>query len=86
MRRWQRLRQTHEPSATRRTAEHSACQRGEHTMTATFRPGETLCLVCGLVLYCPACLTEQHLPAPTNRRAFVTLCAVHQHQKTEVSL
>lgn len=84
MTRWQPTKPPSGSSATHHRAQPSACRRGEHSMTPTFRPGETLCLGCGLVLYCPLCLTEQHLPTPPNRRAFAVRCAVHQSQNAEV--
>ena len=54
------------------------CKQGRHHTTPTFRPGETVCLVCGMVVYCPPCLDAYHLPSPTAERAFPLPCLAHQ--------
>ena len=56
----------------------AACQQGRHSSTPTFRPGETVCLVCGIVVYCPLCLDVSHLPYPTAARAYPLTCLTHQ--------
>jgi len=73
-----------EVSATLRTAALADCQRGNHTHTPTFRPGETMCTVCGLVLYCPTCLTQHNLRVPANMLAFPRDCALHQPNEVQV--
>ncbi len=40
------------------------CQQGMHTSTPTFRPGETVCMTCGLVVSCPVYLDVNHLSYP----------------------
>jgi hypothetical protein len=65
----------------RRQAEARArlqCSRGHHSMTNTFRPNEQVCLVCGLVTYCPACLDRAHLLRPQNEHAYPMECAEHK--------
>ena len=57
------------------------CTRGNHADTPTFRPGETVCLACGMVQYCPTCLQESNLH-PAFIRAYPFLCAMHKN--TEV--
>ncbi len=57
------------------------CAKGHHTHTPTFRPGETVCLICGIVFYCPACLHESHLQPPLTH-AYAFPCPTHQ--KAEV--
>ena len=52
------------------------CRRGHHTWTHTFRPSEELCLLCGLVTYCPVCFDEQHLMPARRGRPFE--CEQHQ--------
>jgi hypothetical protein len=59
--------------ATRRTQANAHCQQGRHTMSDTFRPGERVCLICGIVLYCPACLQHSNLSPITNGRAYTQL-------------
>lgn len=54
------------------------CQRGRHSATPTFRAGETVCLVCGLVVYCPVCLDENHLVYP-SAHAHPLTCSTHRH-------
>ncbi len=54
------------------------CQRGRHSATPTFRAGETVCLVCGLVVYCPVCLDENHLVYPSAHAHQLT-CSTHRH-------
>ncbi len=59
------------------------CAKGHHSSTPTFRPGETVCLVCGLVLYCPDCLNESHLQPPFVH-AFPKVCPTHQKAQVQV--
>jgi hypothetical protein len=65
--------------AREKALEH--CQQGYHSFTATFRPSESVCLICGLVKYCPQCLEEANLHEPYHH-AFPRTCATHQ--KAEV--
>lgn len=57
------------------------CRKGQHTSTPTFRPGETVCTTCGLVVYCPDCLHESHLQVP-QVHAYPVVCL--PHKKAEV--
>ncbi len=66
-----------EQRATAREKALEQCAKGRHTDTPTFRPGETVCLTCGMVVYCPACLQENHLQAP-RVHAYPMLCPTHQ--------
>ena len=59
------------------------CATGAHTETPTFRPGETVCLICGRVVYCPDCLSENHVPLPQAHRAFPLACATHQKREVQ---
>jgi hypothetical protein len=79
-RRWttSRIRPTAEQQ---RAAALTQCSKGTHHETATFRPGEVVCLVCGRVVYCPDCLSENHLPLPQAHRAFPLPCSTHQKQQ-----
>ncbi len=77
---------TNEQQASRHTVPLHNCRQGHHTFTLTFRPGEALCTVCGLVTYCLPCLQVHALPIPTNRGAYALLCDVHQSQKAEVQV
>jgi len=67
--------------AERRATAHEQalldCQQGKHTSTPTFRPGETVCTTCGLVVYCPVCLDESHLLFPLAHAHPLT-CPTHQ--------
>jgi hypothetical protein len=59
------------------------CATGAHTETPTFRPGETVCLICGRVVYCPDCLSENHSPLPQAQRAFPLACPPHQKREVQ---
>jgi hypothetical protein len=71
----------------RRAIEHARalaeCKQGRHNTTPTFRPGETVCLVCALVVYCPVCLQKNNLPPPQAHRAFPLVCGLHQQQEVQ---
>ncbi len=54
------------------------CGQGEHQTMPTFRAGEHVCLICGLVLYCPSCLAIHHLPLAQARRLYALPCPAHQ--------
>lgn len=54
------------------------CKHGRHTLKNTFRPQEQVCLICGLVLYCPECLKKYHLPRVASEHARPLLCSEHQ--------
>jgi len=75
-------------AAERRAAERKQalldCQQGRHSATPTFRPGETMCLICGLVVYCPVCLDVHHLFYPTAHAHPLT-CVTHQHAGVQMS-
>ena len=58
------------------------CAKGQHTNTPTFRPGETVCLTCGMVVYCPDCLQESTLPVP-QVHAYPVLCSTHQNAEVK---
>jgi hypothetical protein len=86
-RRWTTPR-THLTAAQQRTAARAQalakCAIGEHTETPTFRPGEVVCLVCGRVVYCPDCLSENHLLPPQAQRAFPLTCSMHRKREVQV--
>ncbi len=71
-----------EQNATHRTQALADCKQGKHTLHNTFRSGEQVCIVCGVVFYCTACLKQATLlPHPTNAYAFP--CT--EHRTVEVS-
>jgi hypothetical protein len=65
-------------SATAYTSALTNCKQGYHTLTPTFRPGEKLCLICGVVYSCPFCVREHNLPPVTSQLVFVLLCDKHK--------
>jgi len=67
--------------AVLRERELANCQQGNHNFTKTFKPSESVCLTCGLVVYCALCLEENKLPVPYNH-AFLRFCPTHM--KAEV--
>ncbi len=58
------------------------CLHGSHTATPTFRPGETVCTTCGMVVYCPPCLQENRLQV-TQVHAYPVLCSTHQNAEVK---
>jgi hypothetical protein len=70
--------------ATRRTYNLANCQQGKHLLTPTFRAGEQVCTSCGVVLYCPECLTVHNLSVTRAERAYPLACSLHA--KAEVPL
>jgi len=80
--RWTTTRKKQPTAAERRAATREQallnCQQGKHNATPTFRPGETVCMTCGLVVYCPVCLDENHLVFPLSHAHPLT-CPTHQH-------
>ena len=62
--------------ATARERALARCARGQHSTMPTFRPGETVCPTCGLVTYCPTCLTDAQLLPPLVH-AIVQRCSMH---------
>ncbi len=74
---------TAERRATTREQALLNCQQGMHTSTPTFRAGETVCITCGLVVYCPVCLDENQLSYPTAH-AYPLTCSTHQHAEMQV--
>ncbi len=82
--RWTKKRPT---AAEQRAAAHAQalakCAKGEHTETPTFRPGETVCLICSRVIYCPKCLQENHLSLPQAQRAFPLTCSTHRKAQVQ---
>jgi len=85
MSRWTTIRKR--PSAAeQRVAAHEKaleqCAKGQHTDTPTFRPGETVCLTCGMVVYCPSCLQESTLQVP-QVHAYPGLCSTHQNAEVK---
>ena len=71
----------------RRAIEHARalveCKQGRHNTTPTFRPGETVCRVCSLVVYCPTCLQKNNLPPSQAQRTFPLLCDLHQKAQVQ---
>jgi len=69
-------------AADRKAQAHVAalkrCSQGQHHMSATFRPGEQVCLTCGIVIYCPGCLREQNLQPLQQGKAYALECSVHE--------
>lgn len=63
--------------APRRTYNLVNCQQGKHLLTPTFRAGEQVCTSCGVVLYCPHCLSIHHLPPSCAERAYPLPCPLH---------
>jgi hypothetical protein len=82
--RWAKPRPTAEQQ---RAAAHARalakCATGTHHETPTFRPGETLCLICGRVVYCPDCLSLNHLPLTQAHRAFPLECPAHRKAQVQ---
>ena len=66
-----------EQRATAREQALEQCSQGYHTHPPTFRAGETVCTTCGMVKYCPACLSQYQLPPPLTH-AFPVICSTHQ--------
>ncbi|GHO95221.1 hypothetical protein KSF_052690 [Reticulibacter mediterranei] len=56
------------------------CQQGRHSTTPTFRPGEQVCLTCGVVIYCPGCLQANGLRFPQVAHAYTLECPTHQQR------
>jgi hypothetical protein len=57
------------------------CEKGDHQTMPTFRPSEKVCLICGLVLYCPTCLLENNLPVAQAKRVYALTCPTHQSRE-----
>jgi hypothetical protein len=68
-----------EQQARAQAQAHTRCQRGEHQTMPTFRPGERVCLICGVVFYCSACLSEHHLQVAQAAHVYHLACSKHQH-------
>lgn len=70
-------------AAQRRTAQMqqalAQCGKGEHQTMPTFRCGEKVCLICGVVLYCPTCLQENSLSVAPGERVYAFPCPIHRH-------
>jgi hypothetical protein len=82
--RWTKKRLTAaEQRAAAREKALAQCAKGNHTSTPTFRPGETVCITCGLVVYCPLCLTSQKLQLPYGH-AYTLTCSIHQKAEVQV--
>jgi hypothetical protein len=82
MTRWKKR----QPSATEKRQANKAqadrnCQRGQHLLTNTFRPGERTCTNCGLLLYCPDCLTQSHLTPLVRAHMHPLPCAIHKQME-----
>jgi len=71
---------TRPPTAQKRAAARARaleqCRKGHHTSTPTFRPSETVCTTCGMVVYCPHCLNDNHLHVPLVH-CYPMLCPTH---------
>ena len=72
-----------EQRATAKAKALEQCKQGNHTTTPTFRPSETVCLVCGMVVYCPTCLNENHLQPP-QVHAYPIVCHTHKNAEVQV--
>lgn len=72
-----------EQTALRRTQALVNCQHGKHTLSPTFRPGERICTIGGVVFYCPACLEHAHLTPSTNKQTFVFACSLHRDAEVQ---
>jgi hypothetical protein len=70
--------------AIRRTYNLANCGKGKHLLTPTFRAGEQVCTSCGVVLYCPECLTLHTLPVTRAQRAYPLPCATHTKAEVQV--
>jgi len=84
-RRWTTTRKRPTAAEQRARAREQAlaqCEKGYHSHTPTFRPGETVCLFYGLVLSCPERLNESHLQ-PLFMHAFPKVCATHQNAQVQ---
>lgn len=73
-------------AAERRAVAHAKaldqCRQGQHSSTPTFRPSETVCLICGMVVYCPYCLKDSHLLSP-QVHAYPMVCPAHQNAEVQ---
>jgi len=74
---------TAEQRATTRAKALEQCRQGNHTTTATFRPGETVCTTCGMVVYCPTCLNDSRLQPPFVH-AYPVVCQTHKNAEVQV--
>ncbi len=85
-RRWQNTHKRPTAAEQRVKAREKAlenCLHGSHMATPTFRPGETVCTTCGMVLYCPDCLNENHLQPPLVH-AYPVICTPHKNAEVQV--
>ncbi len=86
--RWATTHKKQTTAAERRAAAREQalldCQQGMHSTTPTFRPGETVCMTCGLVVYCPVCLDVQHLSYP-SAHAHPLTCSMHRQAGVQIS-
>ena len=55
------------------------CRSGHHRMHTTLTPGEQVCLVCGLLTFCPLC-EPRYLQLKPTSRAHVLACATHRQE------
>jgi hypothetical protein len=69
-----------EPRATALAKALDDCQHGRHSTMPTFRPGEQVCLTCGVVIYCPRCLQANGLRLPQVAHAYALECPTHQQR------
>ncbi len=84
--RWQTTKKKPNAAQRKAAAQEQArqkCQQGKHIMTPTFRPSETVCLICGFVLYCPVCFQQQQLQV-AGAHAHSLMCQVHQKVEVRV--
>jgi hypothetical protein len=72
-----------EQNATRHTQTLAECQHGRHRLSKTFRPGEEMCLTCGVVFSCPGCLNASKLDPVPNGRAYALECATHRTMEVQ---
>ncbi len=59
------------------------CLHGNHTETPTFCSSETVCTTCGMVVYCPDCLNDNHLQV-SQVHAYPIVCPTHKNAEVQV--
>ncbi|HEY7418340.1 MAG TPA: hypothetical protein VH593_24375 [Ktedonobacteraceae bacterium] len=64
--------------AEKRAMALAECQQGRHTLTPTFRAGERMCAVCGVIFSCPTCMQVHRLPPVQGKRVFPFPCEEHR--------
>jgi hypothetical protein len=64
--------------AEKRAQALAMCRQGQHVLTPTFRAGEQICTVCGVVFSCQMYLEVYHLPPAQGKRVIPFSCAEHR--------